>query len=65
MTCPIICTAKTPQDAVDSTRNVVETAIDLSKMDKTSTWDELGDAYPHNVSRWEPPEGNKKPTQHD
>jgi hypothetical protein len=40
---------------VSSSRGAVESAIDISKGDRSTTWEEAVDKSLHRVTRWESP----------
>jgi hypothetical protein len=44
-----------PSKLVSSSRGAVETAIDISKGDRSTTWEEAVDKSLHRVTRWESP----------
>jgi len=47
---------------VSSSRGAVETAIDISKGDRSTTWEEAVDKSLHRITRWEsPPPAERKP----
>jgi hypothetical protein len=51
-----------PSKLVSSSRGAVEAAIDISKGDRSTTWEEAVDKSLHRVTRWEsPPAPERKP----